>query len=50
MGFQIVFVACTICPRSSDPFYIVTYCTTSWTHSIDKLTSDKSIHWFLNCV
>ena len=28
----------TICPRSSDPFYIVTYnkkwVTTSWTHSI----------------
>ena len=29
---------CTICPGSSDPFYIVTYyikwVTTSWTHSI----------------
>ena len=29
---------CTICPRSSDPFYIVSYfikwVTTSWTHSI----------------
>ena len=28
---------CTVCPRSSDPFYIVTYyiklVTTSWTHS-----------------
>ena len=31
----------TICPGSSDPFYIVTYyikmVTTSWTQSIDKL-------------
>ena len=30
----------TVCPRSSDPFYIVTYyikwVTTSWTHSLDK--------------
>ena len=28
---------CTVCPRSSDPFYVVTYyiewVTTSWTHS-----------------
>ena len=30
----------TVCPRSSDPFYVVTYyiklVTTSWTHSICK--------------
>ena len=30
----------TVCPRSSDPFYIVSYyikwVTTSWTHSIKK--------------
>ena len=34
---------CTICPRSSDPSYIVTYhikwVTTSWTHSIPMLYS-----------
>ena len=37
----------TICPGSSDPFYIVTYCinlvTTSWTHS----KSFRSIHYKL---
>ena len=31
----------TVCPRSSDPFYIVTYykkwVTNSWTHSIKKV-------------
>ena len=31
----------TVCPRSSDPFYIVSYnikwVTTSWTHRIDRL-------------
>ena len=34
----------TVCPRSSDPFYIVSYyinwVTTSWTHS-------TSIEWYL---
>ena len=33
----------TICPRSSDPFYIVTYymkwVTTSWTHSTNEKTN-----------
>ena len=33
----------TICPRSSDPSYAVTYCikwvTTSWTHSTAVLNS-----------
>ena len=31
---------CTVCPGSSDPFYVVTYyikwVTTSWTYSISK--------------
>ena len=35
-----------ICPRSSDPFYIVYYIkwiTTSWTHSMYKIhVSDKN--------
>jgi len=34
--FEFVKINYTICPRSSDPFYIVTYVkwvTTSWTHS-----------------
>ena len=34
--------ACNMCPRSSDPFYIVTYymkwVTTSWTNSTDTAT------------
>ena len=33
-----IYVPCTVCPRSSDPFYVVTYyikwVTTSWTYSI----------------
>ena len=33
----------TVCPRSSDPFYIVSYCikkvTTSWTHGILSIPS-----------
>ena len=36
-----------ICPRSSDPFYIVTYymnwVTTSWTHSICILDPDSGV-------
>ena len=49
---QFVLVCTTVCPRSSDPFYVVTYyikwVTTSWTHSICvviciclRLTSSK---------
>ena len=34
----------TICPRSSEPFYTVTYCIkgvpTSWTHSISNYVAD----------
>ena len=38
MSFLLIYVPwCTICPRSSDPFYIVTYylkwVTSSWTYS-----------------
>ena len=40
----------TICPGSSDPFYIVSYyikwVTSSWTHSINKI-SDPDPHFFL---
>ena len=39
LGYSIN-TCCTICPRSSYPFYIVTYCikwvTTSWTYSAQK--------------
>ena len=35
----------TVCPRSSDPFYTISYCvkwiTTSWTHSIDMEKASK---------
>ena len=34
---NLTYDAPTVCPRSSDPFHIVSYCiewvTTSWTHS-----------------
>ena len=37
----------TVCPRSSDPFYIVIYytkwVTTSWTHSIASVKSDDDV-------
>ena len=53
MFFPVVFVyksfAFTACPRSSDPFYIVTYyiklVTTPWTYSINDKISLK-IHKF----
>ena len=39
-----------VCPRSSDPFYIVTYCikrvTTSWTDSTLKQKNKTSILHF----
>ena len=37
-NFRLHELDCTVCPRSSDPFYVVTYyikwVTTSWTYSI----------------
>ena len=40
---------CTVCPGSSDPFYIVTYCiiwvTTPWTYSI----ANCDLHDWTNC-
>ena len=38
---------CTICPRSSDPFYMITYymkwVTTSWTAGINKFVGNTSM-------
>ena len=46
-----IVLICTICPGSSDPFYIVTYyikwVTTSWTHSISFAPPDVAFPWRL---
>ena len=42
------FRKCTVCPRSSDPFYIVSYYikwgTTSWTYSASRCRMKLSLH------
>ena len=42
----------TVCPRSSDPFYIVTYyikwVTTSWTYSIYKCLHSVFVPWYIS--
>ena len=42
-----VYNKCTLCPRSSYPFYIVTYCTTSWT---DGMYCGKYEIWTTNFI
>jgi len=48
-----LFLQCldTVCPRSSDPFYVVTYCikwvTTSWTYSMTLAVQCIYRVWFM---
>ena len=45
--FEYLWTFCTVCPRRSDPFYVVAYnikwVTTSWTDGIYK-------HWMRECI